>query len=191
MKLDKILSAFFVAGVFLVAFSAEGIADAFFPYGPHGEVAYKAEKHVYQISEWIIEDQHEDDRITEALEVQGYFRPNVPLSYELQDIIQTQCAKYGIPYHIILGQIEVESSFNVNALNSVSGCYGLMQINPTYHPAGLTPEENVVCGIGYLDSLIGRYGSLEAGLQAYHDGHDTGYRWYANAVLEAAQKWQS
>ena len=32
-------------------------------------------------------------------------------------------------------------------------------------------------------------GSLEAGLQAYHDGYDTGARWYAKAVLAAAEKW--
>ena len=32
-------------------------------------------------------------------------------------------------------------------------------------------------------------GSLEAGLQAYHDRYDTGARWYAKAVLAAAEKW--
>lgn len=121
-------------------------------------------------------------------EEQGYFRDDVPLSFELQDVLHTACEANNVPYHVALGLIEVESGFNLEAV-SPAGCYGLCQINPQYFPIGLTPAENIEAGMEYLGSLIDRYGDLGAALTAYNAGVDTGDRTYASAVLEAAEEW--
>ena len=83
----------------------------------------------------------------------------------------------------------MESNFQADIVNATGDCYGLCQLNVRYFPSGLPPEENIDHGLAYLREQIDRYGSLEAGLQAYHDGYDTGARWYAKAVLAAAEKW--
>ena len=137
----------------------------------------------------IGEDPDEDAMITAALEEQGYFRADVPLEYELQDVLQTAAQANGVPYHVALGLIYVESRFDPEAV-SPAGCYGLAQLNPRYFQSGLSPAENIEAGMEYLGSLIERYGDLSAALCGYHDGHDTGRRGYSNAVLEAAEKWQ-
>lgn len=135
------------------------------------------------------EDPDEDALITAALEEQGYFRADVPLDYELQDVLHTAAEANGVPYHVALGLIYVESRFDPEAV-SPAGCYGLTQLNPRYFPSGLTPAENIEAGMEYLGSLIERYGDLSTALCGYHDGHDTGRRGYSNAVLEAAENWQ-
>lgn len=136
------------------------------------------------------EDPDEDALITAALEAQGYFRRSVPLSYELQDALQTACERHGVDYAVALGLIQVESGFDPAAVNPSSGCYGLMQLSPRYFPSGLTPAGNLEAGISYLGEHLERYGGdIEAALTAYHDGHDTGRRGYADAVLAAAEKW--
>jgi len=134
------------------------------------------------------EDPDEDALITAALEEQGYFRADVPLEYELQDVLHTAAEANGVPYHVALGLIYVESRFQADADNGTS--YGLCQLNRDYFQSGLKPAENIEAGMEYLGSLIERYGDLSAALCSYHDGHDTGRRGYSNAVLEAAGKWQ-
>ena len=136
----------------------------------------------------IGEDPDEDALITAALEEQGYFRADVPLDYELQDVLHTAAEANGVPYHVALGLIWTESRFQADADNGTS--YGLCQLNRDYFQSGLTPAENIEAGMEYLGSLIERYGDLSAALCSYHDGHDTGRRGYSNAVLEAAEKWQ-
>lgn len=139
--------------------------------------------------EAVGEDPAEAELIDLALEEQGYFRVDVPLSYDLQDALHTACERYSIDYPVALGLIEVESNFQADIVNATGDCYGLCQLNVRYFPSGLPPEENMNHGLAYLREQIDRYGSLEAGLQAYHDGYDTGARWYAKAVLAAAEKW--
>ena len=137
----------------------------------------------------IGEDPDEDALITAALEDQGYFRADVPLEYELQDVLHTAAEANGVPYHVALGLIYVESRFDPEAV-SPAGCYGLTQLNPRYFPSGLSPAKNIEAGMDYLGSLIKRCGDLSAALCSYHDGHDTGRRGYSNAVLEAAGRWK-
>ena len=137
----------------------------------------------------IGEDPDEDALITAALEAQGYFRADVPLEYELQDVLHTAAQANGVPYHVALGLIYVESRFDPEAV-SPAGCRGLCQLNPRYFPADLTTTENIEAGMEYLGSLIERYGDLSTALCGYHDGHDTGRRGYSNAVLEAAGRWK-
>lgn len=103
--------------------------------------------------------------------------------------LKESCAAGGVPLEVGLGLIWVESRFDAGAVNTVSGCYGYCQLSPRYFPGGLSPEENIRAGMGYLAEQLQRYeGDLEAALTAYHDGHDTGDRGYARAVLEAAAR---
>lgn len=130
----------------------------------------------------------ENALIEAALVAQGYFREDVPLSFELQDALHTACEANNVPYHIALGLIWVESRFQPDADNGTS--YGLCQLNRDYFPDKLTPAENIWAGMEYLGSLIDRYGDLGAALTAYNAGSDTGDRTYASAVLEAAENWR-
>ncbi len=136
------------------------------------------------------EDPDEDALITAALEEQGYFRADVPLEYELQDVLHTAAEANGVPYHVALGLIYVESRFDPEAV-SPAGCYGLTQLNPRYFPSGLTPAENIEAGMEYLGGLIERCGDLSAALTAYHAGSDTGDRAYADQVMRAAVVWDA
>lgn len=116
------------------------------------------------------------------------YNPAVPLSEDLQIILQQACEDNGVDPAIALGVIEVESGFNPDADSGL--CYGLMQLNRMYFPSGLPPGENIRYGVEYLGQLLTRYGDVEAALTAYNSGHDTGSRVYANAVLAAAEKWR-
>lgn len=117
-------------------------------------------------------------------------RDYIPLDPDVQTALFSACDKAGIDYAIALGLIQVESRFVPDAVNGKSGCYGLCQLNPEYFPAGLSPAENVECGILFLGDQIERYdGDLAAALTAYNAGHDTGRRGFADAVFAAAEDW--
>ncbi len=164
--------------------------------GPTAPAAVPSDKPAHQavqavpLAGKISEGPDEDLRITAALVEQGYFCLDVPLSFALQDALHTSCERHSVPYHLALGLIEVESRFDTEAVNKKSGCYGLTQINPRFFQSGLSPAENIEAGIGHLGALLERYGDTAAALTAYHDGHDTGRRGYANAVLTAAERWE-
>ena len=135
------------------------------------------------------EDPLEAEKIEAALLEQGYFREDIPLSYELQDVLRTACETNGIPYEIGLGLIDVESDFDPGS-TSPSGCYGLCQLNPRYFPSGLSDIENIRTGMAYLGEQLDRYdGDLDAALTAYNAGYDTGKRLYAAQVKSAAEYW--
>lgn len=120
----------------------------------------------------------------------------IPLEQPLAETLLNCCEEYGIPLHLGLGVMEIESNFDLNALSD-KDCVGLMQINPRYAwvledatgASYLTPEGNIRCGLYYLSSLLTQYGNTAAALCAYHAGHDTGDRTYSNAVLSAAEEW--
>lgn len=142
-----------------------------------------------QPAQVVREDWHEAERIEAALAAQGYLRDDVPLPYELQDVLQTECERCGVDYALALGLIETESGFDPEADNGL--CYGLMQLNRDYFPADLSPAENIRAGMAYLADQLGRYETVEAALCGYNAGHDTGARDYANAVLAAAERWEA
>lgn len=147
-------------------------------------------KEMVEPMQTVGEDSMEAEKIEAALIEQGYFREDVPLSYELQDVLRTASEANGIPYHVALGLIETESGFDPEAVSS-AGCYGLAQLNPTYFPSGLSPADNLTTGMDYLGyQLECHNGDLGAALTAYNAGHDTGARGYARAVLEAAENWR-
>lgn len=112
-----------------------------------------------------------------------------PLTDGEYAVLVEACDEHGIDVSLVLGLIQVESNFRADAV-SKCGAYGYMQLLPKYHPADLTPEENIRYGIGYLASQFERYGNLESGLTAYNAGHDTGDTSYARKVMRAAEEWR-
>ena len=118
------------------------------------------------------------------------YDPAVPLAADLQVILREACEENGVELALALGVIEVESDFQLDAVNQKSGCYGPMQLNPRYFPADLPPGKNIRVGVEYLGQLLARYDTVEAVLTAYNAGHDTGARGYANTVLAAVERWR-
>ncbi len=133
------------------------------------------------------EDPAEDDLVVEQLKASDYLRDDVPMSYELQAVLHDACEEYGVPYELALGVIQVESNFCADA--DGGSCYGLMQLNTGFFPAGLEPGDNIRAGVKFLGELLDRYRDAGAALTAYNAGHDTGNRRYAKAVLRAAEGW--
>lgn len=112
----------------------------------------------------------------------------MPLSAELQESCG-RLPEHKVEYALALGLIETESSFNPEAVSYV-GCYGLMQLNPDYFPADLSPAENIQYGVAFIAEKLDQYaGNVGAALTAYNAGHDTGNREYAEKVMEAAERW--
>lgn len=81
---------------------------------------------------------------TETLETEKtteYFTPDynlgtekdrysfIPLSKNDREVIKTSCEKYGIDYDLMLAVAKQESCYRMSAYNSISGDYGMFQIN--------------------------------------------------------------
>lgn len=129
------------------------------------------------------------------------------LSYELQEIMQDYCNKYGAPYALGLAMAEVETHFDPDAVSS-TGDYGLMQINKLNHgwllEQGfdvLTYDGNIGAGIWLISGYISKYdGDIEKALMAYNNG-PTGAKklWdagvyetdYTRKVMAAYARWTS
>lgn len=119
------------------------------------------------------------------------YRLDVPLTEELQETVWDACQEHNVEYALVLGLIEVESTFRTDAVSYV-GCYGLMQLNPQYFPSDLSPAENIQYGVAFLAEKLDQYtGDIGAALTAYNAGHDTGNREYAEKVMAAAERWKA
>lgn len=116
------------------------------------------------------------------------YRNPTPLSDELFRAVDAAAVEHGVPVCLALGLIQVESSFDPDAVSS-HGSYGLCQLNPKFFPSGLSAEENVQTGLAHLGSLLERYDTMTA-LTIYNAGRDTGDREYANKVMETAWAWE-
>ena len=129
----------------------------------------------------------------EAQQVEDTLAPayDVPLTTEELAVLLAACETGGIAPETMLGLIQYESSFDPNALNERSGCYGYCQLNPRYFPADLSPVDNIRAGIEHLACQLERYdGDMEAALTAYNAGYDTGSRTYADMVIAAAAEFE-
>lgn len=152
----------------------------------------KAEQEAIPVADLHIEEPHEESRspLPTATPTPGAYNPEIPLSPELQAVLFDACGEHDVPVALALGLIEVESGFQEDAM-SPEGCYGLCQLNPRYFPDKLPPADNIRYGIRHLGGLLEQCGDAAAALTAYNAGYDTGYRGYANAVLAAAEKYET
>lgn len=120
--------------------------------------------------------------------VEDWYIEAIPLDKQLQKVVFEESCKNGVDYFTALGLIKVESDFCTDMVNPISSCYGLCQLNPEWFPTGLSPENNIKFGMGYMGELLERYeGDVQAALRAYNRGLDDGDRNYSRAVLEAAE----
>lgn len=112
----------------------------------------------------------------------------IPLPSDLQTALYEACDTNGVPLHIGLGLIEVESCFVEDADNGL--CYGLCQLSRQYFPDNLSPADNIRYGMEYLGNLLKQYGNTSAALVAYNQGSYKGILTeYAKNVLNASEKW--
>jgi len=128
----------------------------------------------------------------------------IPLPFELQDVMQEACDKYGVPYALALAVAESESDFDLEADNGT--CWGVMQIHPINYDRlrenGIEPTEyegNIVAGVFMLGELLEKYSDTHKALMAYNCG-ETGARrlWkqgydtssYSRKVVTRYEKWQ-
>lgn len=156
------------------------------------------------------EDPLEAEKIEAAMLEQGYFSEEIPLSYDLQDVMRTACAEYGCPYPLALAVAETETNFDMEAVGA-AGEVGIMQLNPgpsgSYHaeleeatgmdPA--TPSGNIAAGCYLLGKYMEDYGDPHKAAMAYNMGV-SGARnaWgagitsteYSTAVVEAMERWE-
>ena len=103
---------------------------------------------------------------------------DVPLDADLQEFIFYLCEGYNIDFTFVMGQIQQESSFQVDAIGK-TGDYGLMQINQKNFPAlsaalwfddFLDPYNNVRAGILMDRQLFEKYDDPHRVLMAYNMG---------------------
>ena len=129
---------------------------------------------------------------------------DIPLSYELQEVMQQACEDYGVPYALALAIAECESSFNLDADNGT--CWGLMQVHPINYDRlrglGIEPtdyEGNIVAGVLLIGELLDKYGDQHKALMAYNCGEggaaklwQQGYysSQYSRHVLNVSESWQ-
>ena len=130
---------------------------------------------------------------------------DIPLIDPVQEYIQDMCEKYELPYALMLGLMETESSFDYKADSGMA--YGLCQIGyinfETLQEQGIDPETtwgNIEAGCYMMSDLLERYGDLHRALMAYNLGEswaeeewDAGKNWstYSVEVLTNANKWNN
>ena len=135
----------------------------------------------------------ETGRIEELIE----YRNPTPLSDELFRAVDAAADTYHVPLCLALGLIQVESSFDPEAVGPDGKDVGLCQIRTSNHAwlmsetgaDPMAPEGNIQCGMWLLGDLLSRHDTMGA-LTAYRWGQDTGDREYANKVMEAAWAWE-
>lgn len=142
------------------------------------------------------EDPYESEKIEQALVEQGYFRDDVPLSYEDQDFLHTACQESGVPYALALAVIERETQFQ-NLVGDDGASLGYMQVQERWHwdrmeRLGVTdlmnPFGNFRVGCDFLAELLEKYPTQEA-ITAYNSG-SPGYNQYSYDVMANYEKWK-
>ena len=145
-----------------------------------------------------------DSIVEEIAEPTGTYITGIPLSEELQSVMQDACAEYEVPYSLALAVCETESSFRTDAKNG--DCIGLMQINAInfewLREDGIEPTDhdgNIVAGVKMLGQLLDKYADAHKALMAYNCGEAGAARlWargqykskYSQKVVEKSDEWQ-
>lgn len=135
---------------------------------------------------------------------QHFFLPEIPLSEDLQAVMQEACIEYNVPYSLALAVTEIKSAFDVDADNGL--CVGLMQINECnfgwLRKLSVEPTEykgNITAGVLMIGQLLEKYQDTHKALMAYNCGETGAARlWkqgyltstYSRKVMKAVDEWQ-
>lgn len=134
-----------------------------------------------------ISEENEEKEIYEEEEKETYsfefyvgeyeVNENIPLDSEVQKQVQALCVEYEVPYEIVLGVMEAESSFRDWVV--AGNCYGLMMIHSCNfgwleRELGITdlldPVQNAHAGIHILKMFYEKYGDWNKALVCYNCG---------------------
>ena len=149
--------------------------------------------------------------IVKAAEVQFPYSEAVPLSPAVQEYIWIKCKEatsdYVNYYYFMLGAIQLESSFNSNAVHyNGNGTVdrGLCQINSCnvkkMKKLGLINSsddlfdtyKNIDCGFAMMNRYIDMFGVTESAYYAYNTGRErTGSNKNSRAVMRYMGQWKS
>lgn len=123
----------------------------------------------------------------------------VPLSWELQQVIVDSCEEYNLEVVLVLGVIDAESDFRETADNGIA--YGLMQIHCGNQEwvrtnADVTDiydsAQNIRAGCWILSKGIELHGDIEKALVWYNAGRVyADSTEYSREVLTEADKWMN
>lgn len=104
----------------------------------------------------------------------------------LQAYTFAKCREYGISYPLIVGMIQIESSYKYTAVSYDGKCKGFMQINDYWHADCMAkvgaedlfnPYDNIATGVDFMAELLNRYdGEYLKALAAYNMGATGAYR---------------
>lgn len=190
LRSDLLFSAAAIGIMITAPFAVDAVA-------PSGSVGYAP---VYSDHAAVIEAgrevPEEAEMIDAALAKQGYYREDVPLTYLEQDLLQTACEEFGVPYPLVLAVIEQETGFR-NIMGDDGASAGYMQIQERWWSGlmdelGVTdlmdPYGNFRVGCAILARHMDRYGLPEA-LTAYNSGRPGESR-YSREVMERYETWE-
>lgn len=121
---------------------------------------------------------------------------DVPLSYELQDVVFREAERWSVPPALILAMMDQESDYRTDVVSSTDD-YGIMQINSINHPRlreelGITdfldPEQSIACGAFMIGELLDKFdGDLHHALTAYNRGEGGASKYYrSNGTYETS-----
>lgn len=122
----------------------------------------------------------------------GFVPLDVPMDEELQEFVYCLSYGYDIDFAFVMGLIELESSFDPNAVGKTDD-YGLMQINTCNHEwlsekLGITdfldPHQNIRSGMFILRYLFEKYEDPAKVLMAYNMGETGASRLWDQGIYE-------
>ena len=191
-KLDKVIDPILLA----VAFVCVAVVLIVKPTEAHHEPTTAPT--TAETTEYITEPTETEvptEKVTEPTEAVLLY--NVPLDQDLQLHIISEAEAHNIDPAIIMAMAFRETTYRTDVIGDSGNSYGLLQIQPYWHRERmkklgcdnlLDPYQNVIVGIDYLAENLNRYGSIEAALTAYNQGHYNGtVTSYAKDVLAKAE----
>lgn len=113
---------------------------------------------------------------------------DVPMPEEHQRIIHNYCKMFDMDERIVYGVIFAESTFDNDAINPETGCFGYMQLNPdVYDPERFkAPARNLYAGIAELTRLECIYHDMTMVLLCYNWGEAGARRLIDRGVTSTA-----
>ena len=115
---------------------------------------------------------------------------DVPLSYDLQNFIFSECLSKNVPTDLVIALIDVESDFNPKLISKTND-YGLMQINICHKDSLkktlqitdlLDEKQNIKAGVYMLSGIVDKYSDVNQELMVYNCGEFGATKLWNNGV---------